>query len=184
MLFSYKIFTLSQLPNKFYIRKSTATHGKSITIHTKPTTTQHRNHQNATTHTTTTTTTKSEIKEIKQIGERADQRENDRWESKSAREWSTIRPGSKGRGRSRKREIGGVNWELSGAISLLRLGLGYDLAAASGVGPLLTLPTLSSFSLSLSFRYVCESFFLSLFLPLRVCEFLSLRIWVPEVIWR
>ena len=50
--------------------------------------------------------------------------------------------------------------------------------------PLLTLPTLSSFSLSLPFRCVCESFFLSLFLLLRVCELLSLRVSVPEVIWR
>ena len=73
MLFSYKIFTFSQpfsqLPNKFYVRKSTTTHRKSITIHTKPTTTQHKNHQITTTHTTTTTTKKSEIKERKQINE-------------------------------------------------------------------------------------------------------------------
>ena len=52
-----------------------------------------------------------------------------------------IRPSSKGRGRSRKREIGSANWELNGAISPLRLGLG---------------------------RCVCESFFLSLFFPLHV----------------
>ena len=51
-----------------------------------------------------------------------------------------------------------------------------DLAAASGVGPLLTLPTLFSFSLSLPFCCVSESFFLSLFLPFRVCEFLSLHV--------
>ena len=31
---------------------------------------------------------------------------------------------------------------------------------------------------------VCESFFLSLFLPLRDCELLSLRVSVPKVIWR
>ena len=42
MLFSNKIFTFSQLPNKFYIKKSTSTHWKSITIHTKPTTTQQK----------------------------------------------------------------------------------------------------------------------------------------------
>ena len=80
MLFSYKMFTFlpsfSQLPNKFYITKSTITHKKSTTIHTKLTTTQHRNQQNATTHTTTTTTTttttKSEIKERKQIGDEID----------------------------------------------------------------------------------------------------------------
>ena len=35
-----------------------------------------------------------------------------------------------------------------------------------------------------SHRCICESFFLSLFLPLRVCELLSLRVSVPEVIWR
>ena len=102
MLFSYKFFTFSQpfsqLPTKFYIRKSTSTHTsaptenpplsthqhpqkihhyphtsthrQSTTIHTKSTTTQHRNHQNATTHTTTTTTKKSKIKEIKQIDEK------------------------------------------------------------------------------------------------------------------
>ena len=44
MLFSYKFVTFSQLPNKFYITKSTITHKKSITIHTKPTTTQQKNH--------------------------------------------------------------------------------------------------------------------------------------------
>ena len=49
-------------------------------------------------------------------------------------------------------------------------GLGLNLATVSGVGPLLTLPTLSSFSLSLPFRCICESFFLSL----RVCEFRKL----------
>ena len=64
MLFSYKIFTLSQpfsqLPNKFYFRKSPPTHQYPQKIHhfTKPTTTQHKNHQNATTHTTITTTKK------------------------------------------------------------------------------------------------------------------------------
>ena len=99
MLFSYKIFTLSQpfsqLPKKFYI--------------TKPTTTQHRNHQNATTH-TTTKKKKSEIKEIKQIGERVDPRESDWRESdRRSSKSATIIPGSKGRGRSRKREIGGAN---------------------------------------------------------------------------
>ena len=46
-----------------------------------------------------------------------------------------------------------------------------NLVAASGVGLLLTLPTLS-----LLFCCVCESFFLSLFLPLHICEFLSLCI--------
>ena len=77
--------------------------------------------------------------------------------SRSARRWdrdwhsaATIRPGSKGRGRSRKREIGG-------AISPLRLGLG---------------------------RCLCKSFFFSLFLPLHVCELLSLRVSIPKVIWR
>ena len=92
MLFFYQFLTLShpfsQLPNKFYIRKSTSTHTpastenpqspthqnlqKSTTIHTKPTTTQHKNHQNTTTHTTTTTTKKSEIKEreIERLRER------------------------------------------------------------------------------------------------------------------
>ena len=81
ILFFYNFFTLSQLFSqflaKFYIRKSTkihhyphaSTHKQFTTIHTKSTTTQHRNHQNATTH-TTTTTTKLEIKEIKKIGER------------------------------------------------------------------------------------------------------------------
>ena len=43
MLFSYKFFTFSQpfsqFPNKFYIKKSTSTHRKFTTIHTKPTTT-------------------------------------------------------------------------------------------------------------------------------------------------
>ena len=74
MLFSYKIFTFSQLPNKFYIRKSTSTHRKSTTIHTKPTTTQHKNHQNTTTH--TITTTKKKIR---------DQREKD-WEVEGKRD--------------------------------------------------------------------------------------------------
>ena len=79
----------------------------STTIHTKPTTTQQENHQNTTTHTTTTTTKKSEIKQIGErvIGEKADRRESD-WQSSRSK---TIRPGSKGRGRSRKREIGGAN---------------------------------------------------------------------------
>ena len=45
--------------------------------------------------------------------------------------------------------------ELNGTMSLLRLRLGHC---------------------------VCESFFLSLFLPLRVCELFSLRVSVPEVI--
>ena len=72
--------------------------------------------------------------------------------------------------------------ELDYAISSLCLGLGRDLAAASGVGPVLSLPTLSSFSLSLPFCCICESFFLSLFLPLHVCELLSLHVSVPEVI--
>ena len=48
MLFSSKFFTFSQsfsqLPNKFYITKSTITHRKSTTIHTKPTTTQQKNY--------------------------------------------------------------------------------------------------------------------------------------------
>ena len=61
---------------------------------------------------------------------------------------AAIRPDSKGRGRSRKREIDGAN-----------------LTARSR-------------------RCVCESFFLSLFLPLRVSELLFLRVSVPEVIWR
>ena len=62
----------------------------------------------------------------------------------------------------------------------------HDLAAASGVGSLLTLPTLSSFSLSLchSTASMSHSFSLSLFLPLSVCELLSLRVSVLEVIWR
>ena len=73
------------------------------------------------------------------------------------RDAATIRLSSKGKGRSRKREIDGTNWELNGAISPLRLGLG---------------------------RCICESFFLSLFLPLHVCELLSLHVSVPKVIWR
>ena len=90
MLFSYKIFhifsTSKQIlyhkihhhphistPQKIHHHLHTSTHRKSTTIHTKPTTTQHRNHQNTITHTTTTTTTtKSEIKERKQINDEID----------------------------------------------------------------------------------------------------------------
>ena len=98
MLFSYKIFhifsTSKQIlyhkihhhphistPQKIHHHPHTSTHRKSTTIHTKPTTTQHRNHQNTITHTTTTTTTtKSEIKERKQIDDEIDlEEEIDQW---------------------------------------------------------------------------------------------------------
>ena len=68
MLFFYKFFTFSwpfsQLPNKFYIRKSTTTHTQAPTKNPplstqNPPTTQHKNHQN----TTTTTKTKKKIKD-------------------------------------------------------------------------------------------------------------------------
>ena len=179
MLFSYKFFTLSQpfsqLPNKFYIKKSITTHRKSTTIHIKPTTTQHRNHQNATTHTTTTTTKKSQIKEIKQIserviGEKVDRRESDRRSSRSA----TIRPSSKGRGRSRKREIAART--TNSATRTRRR----NLAAASRVGArschciwgwAAAHSPYSLFFLSLSAVLRVYESFLSLFLSLHVCEF-------------
>ena len=69
MLFSYKFFTFSQFPNKFYITKSTTTHTSAPTEN-PPLSTQNppphnTNHQNATTHTTTTTTTITTTKKKK-----------------------------------------------------------------------------------------------------------------------
>ena len=55
-------------------------------------------------------------KKISNQRDQADRRESDRWLSRLA----TIRPGLKGRGRSRKREIGGPNWELGTANSTAR----------------------------------------------------------------
>ena len=78
------------------------------------------------------------------IGDQADRRRSD-----------PVQKGEGDQERERsRRELRTRRHELDGAILLLRLGLGRDLATASGVGPLLTLPTLSSFSLSLPF---CES---------------------------
>ena len=135
MLFSYKFFTISQLPNKFYITKST-------TIHTKPTTTQHRNHQNSTTHTTTTTKKKIRDQRGKVDLRRDRPRGGDR--SASCGWWDRPRGGddlTKRRRRPVKRQqascgaisAGRSRWrEVDGAISPARLGLGRDLANVFG----------------------------------------------------
>ena len=86
------------------------------------------------------------------------------------RSTALIKHGSKGRGRSRKREIGGVVWH----DAAIAIGAKARLQSARCCDDQtrFTLPTLSLLSLSLCCSV--ESFFLSLFLPLRVS--------VPEVI--
>ena len=129
MLFSYKFFTFSQFPNKFYISKSTTTHTPAptenpslFTQNPPPHNTKHHHphhHQKK---------KKSEIKERKQIYEwrRQDREEiiwprggrgdlegsgddqtqfkNQNWEREE--EERVIANWGKGRRRSRKREIG------------------------------------------------------------------------------
>lgn len=175
MLFCYKFFTLSQpfsqLPNKLYIRKSTTTHTPAPTKNPQLST------QNPPPHNTETTKMPPPTPPQQQQKNQRSKRS-----SKAAREWSARKqigervigdqadlrrsdPIQKGEGdqereRSAARTANSAT-ELDSAISPLRLGLGRDLAAMSGVGPLLTLPTLSSFSLSAVLR-IYESFSLSL----------------------
>ena len=88
MLFSYKFFTFSQLPNKFYIKKSTTTHTSAPTENPPPPTHQHpqkiHHYPHKIHHHTTqkppkrhhphhhNNNKKSEIKERKQIGDKID----------------------------------------------------------------------------------------------------------------
>ena len=97
MLFFYKFFTFSQLPNKFYITKFTTTHTSAPTENPPPPTHQHpqkihhyphKIHQHTTQkllkrhhpHHHNNNNKKSEIKERKQIGDEIDLKEKiDRW---------------------------------------------------------------------------------------------------------
>ena len=165
MLFSYKIFTLfqpfSQLPNKFYIRKSPPpTHHHPQKIHHYP----HKTHHHHTTQKPPKRHHPHHHNNNKKIRDQANRRESDRRESRSAREWLAIKQIEDDQTRfKREREIEKerdrwcklrTRWpELDGAISPLRLDLGRDLAHSPY--------SLFFLSLSLSFCVSVSPFSLS-----------------------
>ena len=97
------------------------------------------------------------------------------------------------RRRKRERQLGSTRGEIARRGAAIAIGTKArsrsarccnDQTRSKGRGRSRKREIGSANSTTRSRRCVCESFFLSLFLPLRVCELLSLLVSVPEVIWR
>ena len=164
MLFSTKFFTFSQLPNKFYITKSTTTHTSAATENPPLSTQNPPPHNTEITKTPPPTPPQQQQKKIRDQREKADRRQDrPRGGDRSASGGRRDRPrggddltqrrtrpvkqrqascGVISAGRSRRREV-------DDAISPARLGLGHDIAGVFGCVKSKALYSLL-FSLSLS----------------------------------
>ena len=170
MLFSTKFFTFSQLPNKFYITKSTTTHTSAATENPPLSTQNPPPHNTEITKTPPPTPPQQQQKKIRDQREKADRRQDrPRGGDRSASGGRRDRPrggddltqrrtrpvkqrqascGVISAGRSRRREV-------DDAISPARLGLGHDIAGVFGCVKSKALYSLL-FSLSLSLS-LCTS---------------------------